>query len=206
MSHDNDNFSRRRGVLGFVTGKLWQYTYDKDAFQESERALRKKRKRSQGQSHKHAEEIEYNPSESEWTLFFIGETTNINSIRFRSILVDFCQSHRDKVQCILIANNSSKEEEQRLACATGFSVMPWDHPNRSSLLSVLGITQVPMVIVVSNSNGRRITEYGMTVIENYSNGNNHSLSNASILFEHWRKNESGLSYAQWLYEKGCNII
>ena len=163
-NNNNDSVSRRRGVLSFVTGKLWQYPYDKEAFPKSERALRKKRKRPQEPPNIIAEEMEYNLSESEWTLFFIGEITNLNSIRFRSILVDFCQSHRDKVQCILIANI-----EERLACATGFSVLPWDHPNRSSLLSVLGITQVPMVIVVSNSDGRRITEHGMAVIENYSN-------------------------------------
>jgi hypothetical protein len=192
---------RRRGVLTLVSGELQRYDHDPELVLQSTTAMRNKRKRRHATppetvattSRRQVEE--YNPLHSEWTLFFVGASDNLNAIRFRPTLVDFCNSHLDKVQCICVPN---MDDDALLLYGTGFYSLPFAHSNRSALLQLLGVTQVPCVVVVSNKDGRRITDQGMAAIE--SNGD----ENAALLFERWRKRESGLSMVQWT-TNSCSI-
>lgn len=174
----------RRGILSLVSGDLLRHEYDRKALVESAAAMR--RRRSSGLSYGSQKSTEkYNPARSEWTLFFVASSTNLYSIQFRTTLVDFCQENIDKVQCICIPNE--EQDDELLLCGTGFYCLPWSHENRSALIHLLGISQVPMVVVVTNKHGRRITDQGIAVIE----------ARTPQVFEKWRKGESGLSVLQW---------
>ena len=174
---------RRRGILALIDGELQSYEYDAQLLEKSTAAMRRKRKRFEQQTtiSRTTRQEYYNPSRSEWTLFFFGSSNNLNCLRFRPILVDFCQNHPDKVQCICVPN----DEEELLVQGTGFYCLPWGHTNRSALLTLLAVTQVPTLVVVSNHDGRRITDRGMSAIE--------SNTTPSLLFERWRKGESWTS-------------
>lgn len=189
---------RRRGLLSLVNGELQRYDHDAELLLNSTMAMRTKRRKRRITEPPEAatnttrrQQEEYNPLHSEWTLFFVGASDSLNSIRFRPILVDFCATHPDKVQCVCVSNIPS--DDPQLLYGTGFYSLPFDHPNRSALLQLLGVTQVPAVAIVSNKDGRRITDQGMLAIES----NSKTESDAALLFERWRKRESGLTMAQW---------
>jgi hypothetical protein len=183
MQNDETSICRR-GILSLVSGDLLCNEYDRKALVESAAAMR--RRRSCGLSYRSEKSTEtYNPARSEWTLFFVASSTNLYSIQFRTILVDFCQENIDKVQCICIPNE--EQDDELLLCGTGFYCLPWSHENRGALIHLLGISQVPMVVVVSNKQGRRITDQGIAVIE----------AKTPQVFEKWRKGESGLGVLQW---------
>ncbi|KAL7529843.1 hypothetical protein ACHAWF_003130 [Thalassiosira exigua] len=48
---------------------------------------------------------------------------------------------------------------------SGFYHLPFLHPRRASLVHILGVSRVPCVIVVRNSDGRIVTRYGWEAIE-----------------------------------------
>ena len=170
----------RRGVLSLVDGELLNYAYDTRVLQESTAAMRKRRRRSESaMAHHHQQQrsSSYNPSHSEWTLFFFGSSSNLNCLRFRPLLAEFCQNHPDKVQCICVPNGN--DDEDLLPLGTGFYLLPWDHSNRIALLHLLAVTQIPTLVVVSNSDGRRITDRGMAAIE--------SQTAPARIFGQWRQ-------------------
>jgi hypothetical protein len=114
--------------------------------------MRKRRRRTktamaqqlQPQQHR---SIHYNPSHSEWTLFFFGSSSNLKLFTISSSFAEFCQNHPDKVQCIGVPNGN---DEDLLPLGTGFYLLPWDHSNRSALLHLLAVTRIPTLVVVSN--------------------------------------------------------
>ena len=191
----------RRGVLCLVDGELVNYEYDTRVLQESTAAMRTRRRRTktamaqqlQPQQHR---SILYNPSHSEWTLFFFGSSSNLNCLRFRPLLAEFCQNHPDKVQCICVPNGN---DEDLLPLGTGFYLLPWDHSNRSALLHLLAVTRIPTLVVVSNHDGRRITDSGIAAIES----SQHTTAPAHI-FERWRQQGKGYGQ-QSLFLESCII-
>ena len=184
--------SSRRGVLCLVDGELSNYEYDIRVLQESTSAMRKRRRRKESAMALKLEQqqrsIAYNPSHSEWTLFFFGSSSNLNCLRFRPLLAEFCQNHPDKVQCICVPNGI---DEDLLPLGTGFYHLPWDHSNRSALLHLLAVTRIPTLVVVSNHDGRRITDRGIAAIESSSASNPTA---AAPIFERWR--QQGKGYGQ----------
>jgi hypothetical protein len=128
-----------------------------------------------------ADTIVYDPELTEWSLLFVASSKNLNTLRFRPILVKFCNENSTKVQCICISNdntytcndddnylkNSDRGSHRRsnLLCGTGFFELTWDHPNRDIILHLMGVTKVPTVVVISNHNGIRRTDRGMEDIE-----------------------------------------
>lgn len=180
---------QRRGILKLVTEEIPLHDHDENSLEESSVAMRKHRvARSASTVMDPLIREEYDPSRSEFTLFFVGASTNLNSIRFRPKLVKFCQSNQEEVQCICVP-----EADDVLLRGTGFYSLPWLHPNRSALLMLLGVTQIPTVVVVSNKDGRRITDQGLGAIEK---------NDPAELLERWRRKESGLTMLQWA---GCTI-
>lgn len=179
---------RRRGVLTLVTEAIPLHDHNEISLEESSVAMRKHRIARSSSVMDPLIREEYDPSKSEFTLFFVGASTNLNSIRFRPKLVQFCQSNQEEVQCICVP-----EADDILLQGTGFYNLPWLHPNRSALLMLLGVTQIPTVVVVNNQDGRRITDQGLAAIEK---------NDPTELLERWRRKESGLTTLQWA---GCTI-
>jgi hypothetical protein len=121
---------QRRGVLALLDGALPRYLYNPSLLLETTHAMRR-RSRAKPSAFPILEE----PCESEWTLLFLADSRNLNSIRFRPILVDFVQqlSHNsDCCQCICVPN---QEHDQDLLCGgTGFLCLPWTHKNRAGVI------------------------------------------------------------------------
>lgn len=195
-----------RGILSVVDGSLLRYKYDATLLEQSSAAMRKHRRRrrrnhdvessmSSTTSHQYAA-ADFNPSNSEWTLFFFGSSSNLYSLRFRPLLAEFCQNHQHEVQCICVPNDADDKDDNNniaddlLLLGTGFYKLPWDHPNRSALVHLLGVTQIPTLVVLSNHDGRRITDRGMAAIEKSWNNN----SDVTALFERWRHHNRGDSW------------
>ena len=204
----------RRGILSLIDGSLMHYNYDAALLEQSTANMRKIRRRRR-RRHCHDVEsslsttasqpcsaAEFNPSHSEWTLLFFGSSTNLYSLQFRPLLAEFCQNHPDEVQCICVPNDADIEDENNnttddlLLLGTGFYKLSWDHPNRSALLRLLAVTQIPTLVVLSNTDGRRVTDRGVAAIEASSNKTTTASSSASAttLFERWRRHSSGDSW------------
>lgn len=202
----------RRGILSLIDGSLMHYDFDTALLEQSTANMRKIRRRRR---RRHQDDVEsslstttsqqcsaaeFNPSHSEWTLFFFGSSTNLYSLHFRPLLAEFCQNHPDEVQCICVPNDADAEDEYNnttddlLLLGTGFFKLPWDHPNRSALLRLLAVTQVPTLVVVSNSDGRRVTDRGLAAVESCTTNTSNNTSSATALFERWRRQSSGDSW------------
>lgn len=125
----------RRGVLALLDEEpLPCYSYDATLVQESTRAMKRKRhsKRPTLDTSFALQELLNDNDNVEFTLFFLADSRNLNSIRFRPILVDFQQASHSECRCICIPNH---EHNQDLLCAgTGFYCLPWTHPNRAAVL------------------------------------------------------------------------
>ena len=121
---------RGRGVLALLDGPpLPSYPYDANVLQETTHAMRQRRHCKPNVFSTFAQDLS---ATCEWTLFFLGDSKNLNSIRFRLILVDFVQRTSDFCQCICLPN---REHEQDLLCGgTGFFCLPWSHENRTGVL------------------------------------------------------------------------
>lgn len=126
----NNSKRQRRGVLALLDGALPRYPYNPSLLLETTLAMRR-RSRTKPSISPILEQV----SESEWTLLFLADSQNLNSIRFRPILVDFVQqlSHSgDCCQCICVPN---QEHDQDLLCGgTGFLCLPWTHKNRAGVI------------------------------------------------------------------------
>ena len=192
----NDRPVRRRGVLSLLSSELAHHPFDIESLNESTSLLRKRKRRQQQQQRQrqrqHAlplESVVLDPTESEFTLFYFFSTDNLNSIRFRPVLAKFVDKNRSKCHCVAVSNDDYNDHHNDVFLAgTGFRFVPWDHPHRTALVRLLAVPCVPSVVVVENSTGRRITEYGMQAIE----------AENDDLFPQWRNHTSGLSYSQWM--------
>ncbi|KAI2505977.1 hypothetical protein MHU86_8477 [Fragilaria crotonensis] len=205
----------RRGILSLIDGSLMHYDFNPALLEQSTAIMRKIRRRRRHRHHNNDVESKpstttsqqcspayFNPSHSEWTLVFFGSSTNLYSLQFRPLLAEFCQNHPDEVQCICVPNDADVEDEHNnttddlLLLGTGFYKLPWDHPNRSALLRLLAVTQIPTLVVVSNADGRRVTDRGVAAIELSSRTSNNTTAttNATVLFERWRRQSSGDSW------------
>ena len=119
---------RRRGVLALLDGTLPCYAFNPELLQETAHAMSRRHRTKPNVSY--TLEV-YNPT-SEWTLFFLADSYNLNSIRFRPILVDFVQQSHSECQCICVPNH---EENQDMLCGgTGFLCLPWQNENRAGIL------------------------------------------------------------------------
>jgi hypothetical protein len=123
-----DSTPNRRGVLAMLNGPLPCYPYNHKLLQEMTHAMRHRRRAKPSISFSWED---YNPT-CEWTLFFLADSHNLNSIRFRPILVDFVQQSHGECTCICIPN---REGDQDVLCGgTGFLCLPWQHENRGAIL------------------------------------------------------------------------
>mmetsp|Transcript_20505 Transcript_20505/g.31600 ORF Transcript_20505/g.31600 Transcript_20505/m.31600 type:complete len:240 (+) Transcript_20505:76-795(+) len=153
---------------------------------------------------------DYIPRYSEFTLFFFADASNINSIRLRNVVANFvndcnsqksiCSSSNNKdngqpattscMECICVPNSSYQIE--LFFKGTGFWCLPLNHKNRSAIIQLLSVSQVPTIIVVNNSTGRCVTKYGLEAIESH----HEESSSQEELVQEWRKGLSGLSMIQ----------
>eukprot|EP00542_Grammatophora_oceanica_P009559 CAMPEP_0194032590 /NCGR_PEP_ID=MMETSP0009_2-20130614/5500_1 /TAXON_ID=210454 /ORGANISM="Grammatophora oceanica, Strain CCMP 410" /LENGTH=210 /DNA_ID=CAMNT_0038673077 /DNA_START=247 /DNA_END=879 /DNA_ORIENTATION=+ len=191
ISRSNQRNRRYRGALALLGDPMPKYEYNPELLQQSSTFLRKRTARNRVSTGQEAivqpEKEFYDTSRSEWTLIFVGDPTNRNSLRCRPLLVDFVQRHTEQCQCIYLTNREGTDALV-LAEGTGFYVVEWSHPNRSALIQFLAVTRVPSVIVVENRSGRRITDWGMEAIDARSD----SAGGTKEMFEAWRRRGSGL--------------
>lgn len=196
MESNSDETAKSRksrpGVLGLFNSTLPKYAYDRTVLQETTHWLRRRPKKRPNPSKFTLKELD--TSQSEWTLLFLADAYNPNSVRFRPTLVDFLQMHaKEECQCVCITNHP---EEEFVCHGTGFYCLPWQHPNRAGIFQLCGVSQVPSIIVVNNKTGRRVTDLGMLAIE--YNG-----TRPKELFERWRRGESGLTTVQSISSTCC---
>ena len=174
---------RRPGILALLNEALPMIPYDPEILAESTRHMRKHKRPTLSQPVYQ----NYDPTKSTFTLVFIGDSKNLNAIRFRPQLVDFCQRYSEDVQGICVLN---RDGEESFCDGTGFAYITFDHPNRNALLALLAVQCIPSVVVIENQTGRRITDLGMQAIEMNSN-------NPKLVLARWRNRESGLDSVQW---------
>jgi hypothetical protein len=184
------------GILSLIisdASTLLYYPYNKQDLENSTSILRKSKRPRFGKDQDKlssnpldvesmisagTDPISYDPDLTEWSLLFVASSKNLNSIRFRPILVKFCNENATTVQCICVTNDECNIDDEdaisikcrpkrrsKLLCGTGFFELTWDHPHRDAILHLLGVTKVPTVVVVSNRDGRRCTDRGMEDIE-----------------------------------------
>jgi hypothetical protein len=120
---------QRRGALALLDGALPRYPYDPNLLLETIHSMRRRGRAKPSVMPPILEEL---PEESEWTILFLADSQNLNSIRFQPILVNFVQQSHGECQCICVPN---RQDEQDLLCGgTGFLCLPWTHENRAGVI------------------------------------------------------------------------
>mmetsp|Transcript_12710 Transcript_12710/g.19163 ORF Transcript_12710/g.19163 Transcript_12710/m.19163 type:complete len:287 (+) Transcript_12710:102-962(+) len=155
----------------------------------------------------------FDPTLSEFTLLFFASTNCHNSNRVAPIVSDFlfrANGSEDsitstsntninnltglrKCQCIHVSQDNFAHSKSfcrgrgyyTLSCESGY------HHSCHLLFQILFVRSVPCVIVVDNSNGKVVTDWGLQAIE--CNG-----MDAHYVLQAWRSNDPGLS----LFQKG----
>uniref|UniRef100_A0A7S2DZ02 Uncharacterized protein n=1 Tax=Helicotheca tamesis TaxID=374047 RepID=A0A7S2DZ02_9STRA len=229
MSHQQRK--KGRGILSFVTGQLSYYPYNADIvanYSSRPRTRRYCRERYEkedddvehgggggdgnfaGERKRNYEEEEYDPTKSEFTLFYFGESTSLHCLKVTPVLARFVNglnhsrdereedsnttvtsskgSSCDKVlpcQCICIPNDSTVSGYETLCSGMGFWCMDFQHCNRLGIIRLLSVSVVPTVVVVNNATGRTVTDLGLDAIIHHDDS--YTLLNA------WRKGESGVN-------------
>ena len=183
---------RRKGVLVLLKDPLPTMEYNPEILAESNRLLRHSRQKNTSPLSPPILQ-DFDPSKSTFTLFFLGDSCNLNAVRFRPKLVSFCQAHSEAVQTICVLNRDGGDS---FCDGTGFAYIPLDHPNRMTILALLVVSCVPSVVVIENKTGRRITDLGMQAID--------MNENAKVVLERWSRRQSGLDSMQWTMTS-CHI-
>ena len=189
---EEDCIIRRKGVLVLLKHPLPSREYDPEILAESNRLLRRSKQKNTPPLSPPIWQ-DYDPSKSTFTLFFLGDSCNLNAVRFRPKLVRFSQAHTEAVQIICVLNRDGSDS---FCNGTGFAFIPLDYPNRTTLLALLAVTCVPSVVVIENKTGRRITDLGMQAID--------TNDDSKIILERWSKRQSGLDIIQWTMTN-CHI-
>uniref|UniRef100_A0A7S2KF89 Thioredoxin-like fold domain-containing protein n=2 Tax=Leptocylindrus danicus TaxID=163516 RepID=A0A7S2KF89_9STRA len=153
----------------------------------------------------------FDPTLSEFTLLFFASTNCHNSNRVAPIVSDFLSrangsedlitsisntninnlTGQRKCQCIHVSQDNFALSKSfckgggyyTLSCESGY------HHSCHLLFQILFVHSVPCVVVVDNSNGKVVTDWGLQAIE--YNG-----SDANYVLQAWRNSEPGLSVFQ----------
>jgi len=142
----------RRGILSMVVGPLDYYVYNEDFAKcpLSTRITVRRKKRCGGPTSSQTHTVvgmheQYDPTRSEFTIFFFAESSCRNSLRVGPMVADF--AHRvcgeisgDEMetvvpcQVICIPNDQETRGVEALCGGMGFWHMPFNHPNRSGII------------------------------------------------------------------------
>lgn len=146
---------------------------------------------------------DFSPHSSEFTLLYFGSTTTCrNTIRTIPITSKFvqrlhgCQSStatNGLLQVIFVTCDKNPIIESS-ADLSHWYIYQADQPNFEILHQMLGVNTIPCIVVVNNSTGRVVTDYGLQSIENHFYGEPMEAIYA------WRKNHSGLSVMNQVLE------
>mmetsp|Transcript_9986 Transcript_9986/g.11453 ORF Transcript_9986/g.11453 Transcript_9986/m.11453 type:complete len:243 (+) Transcript_9986:57-785(+) len=198
---------KAKGMLSMMTKPLPTSLFD-EAIMSSRIKRIKKRDKSLAALTKAAIEFTHVTSDihakSEFTLLYFGASYCKHSRLFTPKLAKFVQTsnikinggskrestdpdievsnlHLKRVQCVCIPDAATDDEIELFCAGTGFMYLLLEHENRNSIKTLCSISSVPTVVVVKNSTGRIITDWGNVAIE-YNEDN---------AIEAWSRNESG---------------
>ena len=150
----------RRGVLAMVSGPLPYFTFSDNMVHNSlsARVIARRRNRpanSPSAMEAQAEIVkreEYDPTKSEFTLFFFSASTCRNSLRFGKILARFVfEANEASIKIVVdrengtvgnlrpcevvcVPNEASLHEVEIICEGTGFWVLPFEHHNRLGII------------------------------------------------------------------------
>jgi hypothetical protein len=109
-----------------------------------------------------------------FTLFFFVDCTNRQSLLAISVVSKWFQyalNKKDTAQnqsgniVICIPNHPKSAQNESILLHSGFYELPFHHPKRLVLLHLLNASRVPSILVVENSNGKILTQFGWEAIE-----------------------------------------
>ena len=200
-----------RGVLSALqsVNQCESYSFDQDQLSKSKLMLRKGHRRRRELDEEIATasngvvflKLDDYLAKTDMTLLFVFHPTQLYSLRLRSTLAAFCRAHVDRLSCLALFGGDTecltleeKEDIQLFFQGTGFFTIR----DKTSILNLLSITQVPSLVVIPHNSGRPIM--GQELAFDW-NAVDPSSEESEVLLQRWASGHSGLSFSQTVFAK-----